>query len=315
MKKIILTAIGVLLFLAIVFSIGVEAILESILSIDPLVFAIAVALLVPSILLKGFKQKLLVSIFKPGTSLIENTKIWLISYFFGAASPAKSGEAARSLYLRKSFNLSLGEGLSIVFMERFLDTVFLFAFAFAGLLFMNSLISLSPNLIVSLLVFCVVFFFVISLMLKKEWVRFLLRPFFRAFAPEKFRPGLRKGFNDFYKAIQLYLKQPRKVLIISAITFASWLLIFVQFFIVAKALSINLTFLSFAFVFPVLLLVEALPVSLSGLGTRDAASVLMFGLFSISASAAVSFSLTAFVLNILLAAIGFLLFNSEKKPV
>ena len=156
-------------------------------------------------------------------------------------------------------------------MERFLDTIFLFGFAFAGLLFMNSSAALDQNVILSLVIFCAVFFAVIALMLKKEIVRVLIRPFFRAFAPEKFRPGLRKGFEDFYKAIHLYLKQPRQVLAVSLATFGSWLLLFVQFYIIALSLSIELGFLAFLLILPIMLLVEALPVSFSGLGTRDAA--------------------------------------------
>lgn len=315
MKKLVLTAVGIVLFLFVILSIGVEEVLESLLSIRPDVFAVALLILVPSIALKGFKQKLLVSVFRPKTSLLENIRIWIISYFFGAASPAKSGEAARSLYLKNSFGISLGEGLSVVFIERFLDTIFLFGFAFAGLLFMNSSGSLDPNLIISLAVFCLAFLAVIAVMLKKEVVRTLARPFFRAFAPQKFRPSLRKGFDDFYRAIHLYLKQPRQLLSVSLATFGSWLLIFVQFYIIALSLSIELGFLAFMLVLPVIMLVEALPVSFSGLGTRDAASVIMFGLFGIAASAAVSFSLAVLLFNLILAAAGFALFNTGKKPV
>ena len=315
MKKIILTAIGMLLFLAILLSIGIEAVLESILSIDLTVFGIAFALLIPSVLLKGFKQKLLVSIFRPRTSLLENTKIWVISYFFGAASPAKSGEAARSLYLKKGFGLSLGEGLSVVFMERFLDTLFLFGFAFAGLLFVNSSSSLDQSLVISIAIFCIAFFAAIALMLKKELVRLIARPFFRAFAPEKFKPILRKGFDDFYKAISLYLKHPRQLASVSLASLGSWLLIFIQFYIISLSLSIEISFLAFLLVLPIILLVEALPVSVSGLGTRDAAAVLLFSIFGVSASVAVSFSLLALVFNLVLAAVGFALFNAGRKPV
>ena len=50
-------------------------------------------------------------------------------------------------------------------------------------------------------------------------------------------------------------------------------------------------------IIPLITLLDALPISFSGLGTRDAAMIFLFSLMSLSAEAAVSFSLLILVFN------------------
>jgi len=314
MKKMIFSVFGAALFLLILFSVGAEQVAAGMLRLDPVLFLAVLVITGFSLLLKGFKQSVLVSPFKEKTSLFENTKIWVVGFFFGTASPAKSGEAVRALYLKQSFGLSLGQGLAVVFVERVLDIAFLFAFGFFGLYFLAVPAGVGSTVLLPLLFFFVLFAFALVLLLRKDFTRFAVRPFFNLFAPEKFRQGMRQGFGEFYSAIGSY-KKARLSFWASLLTVVNWLVVFVQFYVLAMALSLEVGFLAFIFAVPVIFLVEALPISLAGVGTRDAASVLMLGLLGIAAAAAVSFSLTVLLLNIITAATGFAIFNSMEKPI
>ena len=315
MKKIILAFLGLALFLYIVLSVGLESIVQSLLGLDPVLLAIAVVLILPEVLLKGFKQRMLVSAFRQGTSLLENTKLWLISFFFGTASPAKSGEAARALYLKKAFGISLGQGLAVVFVERVADLAVLFALALIGFSLLALPAETGATVLFSIALLLAIFVLVLVFVFKKEAVKFVARPFFNRFAPERFKQGLREGFADFYKAISFYLGNPRTLLKFGIVTLLSWTVIFVQFYIVSLALSMNVNFIAFVFAFPVVVLVEAIPASISGIGTRDAAAVLMFGTLGVEPAIAVSFALTILAFNLISAFVGFLAFNSTEKPI
>ena len=314
MKKILFSLLGIILFLYIVISIGFDAIVQSFASLDLQLFALALLVLVPSLALKGLKQRRLISPFKAKTSLVENTKIWLVGFFFGTASPAKSGDAVRALYMR-NLGISLGEGLAAVFLERVLDLVVLFALAFIGLFMLTLPQEVGSGLLLPIVTFFIVFIVALIAILKKELTRFLLRPFFNMFAPEKFKQSIKQGFDQFYLAMQRYPERKANSFAVVLLTLLSWLIVFYQFHLLALALSIDISFISLALVLPIILLVEALPISLGGLGTREAAAIIMLGLLGIGAASAVSFSLTILLFNLIQAAMGFALFNSMEKPI
>ncbi|MAG21809.1 MAG: hypothetical protein CL943_00695 [Candidatus Diapherotrites archaeon] len=315
MKKTVFSILGLLLFLYILYTVGIEAIIGSLLGLDLLIFSSALVLLIPSLFLKGLKQKILLKPFESASSLVENTKIWLIGFFFGTASPAKSGDTVRALYLKDSFSISLGQGLATVFLERIFDLVFLFAFAFMGVVMLGLPAGITNTIFVSLVAFFAIFVVVILVMLNKSLVRIVIRPFFNFFAPEKFKASLKEGFNDFYEAVFSYSVHKKVSFSAGLLTAISWLIVFGQFYLLAIALSINISFASFILVLPIILLVEALPISFGGLGAREAAAILMLSFLGVGAAAATSFSLTVLLFNIIQAAIGFLLFNSMKKPI
>ena len=315
MKKIAISLLGLILFIYIVLSTGIEAILSVFAGIEPLKFSIALLLIIPVILLKGFKQWLLLQPFKKSTSVIENTKIWLVGYFFGSASPAKSGESIRALYLKRAFGVSLGEGLAVVFLERVVDLFVLFGLAFIGLFFLVLFIEVEPYILIALAAFFVLFVVALLLFLKKEALRFIFRPFFNRFAPQKFKQDIRNGFHQFYESISVYQKKRKVLFAVCLITLISWAIILFQFYIIALSLGIEISLPFFTFIYPIIVLVEVLPISISGIGTRDAASVLLFGLVGVAAASAVSFSLCVLFFNLVSVVIGFVLFNSMKKPI
>jgi len=315
MKKILFSLLGLALFIFIVLSVGLDEIVRSLAAINPAMFLAVFVPLTVSVLLKGVKQRVILSPFKQGTSLLENTKIWLVGFFFGTASPAKSGDTVRALYLRNNFGISLGEGLAVVFVERVLDLAFLFAFAFMGLFFLVLPARADQGIVFPLVAFFVLFAAALLLLLKKNLLRAVVRPFFNMFAPERFKQSLKEGFNDFYKAISVYRSRRKFSLYLGLLTVLSWFVVFVQFYVIALALSIDIPFLLFVSVVPVILLVEALPISISGLGTRELASVVMLSLLGVVPALAISFSITVLVFNLFLATAGFLIFNSMKKPI
>jgi uncharacterized membrane protein YbhN (UPF0104 family) len=74
----------------------------------------------------------------------------------------------------------------------------------------------------------------------------------------------------------------------------------------AMALNIPVTYFHMILILPFTTLVEALPISFSGVGTRDAVLILMFTLLGISSSLAVSFSIMILILNYIMNLFGVL---------
>ncbi|MFA5212717.1 MAG: flippase-like domain-containing protein, partial [Methanoregula sp.] len=71
----------------------------------------------------------------------------------------------------------------------------------------------------------------------------------------------------------------------------SWIPPFIYGYLLALSIGIDVGIFFFVLVIPVLSLLDLLPISISGIGTRDIALIFLFGLKGISAEQAVAFSL------------------------
>lgn len=79
------------------------------------------------------------------------------------------------------------------------------------------------------------------------------------------------------------------------LTVAAYGIFFVQCYLLALALNLSLNFTTVVYAVALGSLVTLLPLSISGLGTREATIVYYLGLQGISSSAALGFSLTLFI--------------------
>ena len=76
-----------------------------------------------------------------------------------------------------------------------------------------------------------------------------------------------------------------------AIGIISWIPPFIYGYLLALAIGIDTGVLFFVLIIPVLSLLDLLPISISGIGTRDIALIFLFSLKGISPEQAVAFSL------------------------
>jgi uncharacterized protein (TIRG00374 family) len=130
-----------------------------------------------------------------------------------------------------------------------------------------------------------------ALMLKRELMRTLLTPFFRLLVPQRFRDGMSAGFHSFYDSLETYLRTWRRTLNVLALTTAYWLLVFVLVYYITRMLDLEVGFFYIVLIIPIITVAEFLPISISGLGTREAAVIYFFAVIGIARPDAVAFSL------------------------
>jgi uncharacterized membrane protein YbhN (UPF0104 family) len=100
---------------------------------------------------------------------------------------------------------------------------------------------------------------------------------------------------------------PRAVMSMFALSLLSNLLGVLVWFMLAKAEGIPLSILAIGWVSSLLTVVQMVPVSVAGLGTREAALVILMSHYGIAQEQAVSFSFALFGLTVLFAVVGGLL--------
>ncbi|MFH1587664.1 MAG: lysylphosphatidylglycerol synthase transmembrane domain-containing protein [Candidatus Diapherotrites archaeon] len=304
--------IGIILFLAIVWTIGIDKILATILGVDLFYFAIALVFVLLLLAIKAMKWKILLEAFDVNISFIDIAKLWLIGFFLGFLSPGKVGDFYRARYLKQDTGLSTGKSFASVMVERILDIFFLFIAGFVGLIIFSFSFQLQESMLFLVVAFFLAFVAVVYLLTRRKLLSTLARPFFNRFVPEEYKDRLKGSYNEFFEGLKVY-KGKKSILVKAVILLLiSWVLNFVQVYFIALAFGINVSFEFLSLILPILFLVEILPISFSGLGTRDAAAIFFLGFKLVPAELAVSFSLGIVIVNLFSALLGLGFFNLRK---
>lgn len=119
--------------------------------------------------------------------------------------------------------------------------------------------------------------------------------------------------QQFQETLLAYLKTPQKV------WGAVGLSLFVQagavlvYWCIGRSLRMDIPLLFFVLTVPIIFLISQLPISLSGWGIREGATIVFFGRIGMGAAYALSLSLLYAMLPLLTGAIGGLLFLTRRK--
>jgi hypothetical protein len=218
-------------------------------------------------------------------------RVTIVSTYYALLTPSRVGYFVKIGYL----DASPGTVGSSVIVDRILDTLVLIGFALIGA---SLLINQFPNLIFQILIFAFAFFILILFFYSKKRAKFLFS-FFKKIIPFKFHHSLKKIFHDFYDN----LPHQGRLLFPFLLTILTWFLIYSQTYLIARALRISIDFWHFVFYFPIATIVGLIPITISGLGTREAALILLFSQFNVSIESIVALSLGALVLTAYLPAL------------
>jgi uncharacterized protein (TIRG00374 family) len=282
--------IGILLFIFILTRIDLSSLFEIFLGIN--LFFLCCALIVNgiAIVVKSFKWKLIVSTLKKEISLSLSIRAFLIGFSFSVLTPAKLGDFVRAFYIRDE-QCTLGKALSSVVTDRLIDIVTLFSFAFVGILvfsfvFHREILSVSLLVILAVAIASAVY-----IVTNKQLLTRLLRPFFNIFIPHHHKKTVSEYYHDFFSGLSVFFQNKKIFFLVIIVGIVSWFPPIVYAYLLALSLGISVDLTFFVIVIPIISLLDLLPISISGIGTRDAALIFLFGLQGIPPESAVAFSL------------------------
>ncbi len=286
----LLSLVGIALFILILTQINLPELLAIFSSENLALLSLALAVNGIAIVLKSMKWKIIVNSVKSRFSLGESIKAFLVGFSFSTITPAKIGDFVRIFYV-KDDQCGMGKALGTVVIDRLMDILILFSVSLLGLSVFSALYR------IEILSWTTLVFFVAGVaagtyaILNKRVLALLLRPFFNRFIPDSRKDTFSLYFDDFFNGL-LAFSRDRPRLIRSTVTgVISWIPPLVYGYLLALSLGISLPPFFFVLVIPLLALLDLLPISISGIGTRDVALIFLFGLRGIPATQAVAFSL------------------------
>lgn len=299
MRKRILQLIGILLLGYIVYRIGPINVFNEIRNVRVNLLILTILSIVFVTLLQGLRWQIILKVLDIHISWLQALKLFWIGMFVGAVTPGKVGDFARVYFLRKR-NPSTFRAFFSVLVDRMIDVLVLLCCATITALFFLKKIRIHV-LIVSVF-WLSLFIFLIFLMNKESYIHRLFSNLIKRIVPSSFKDFDGFSFNKFYAGV----KSARKIelLLIVCLVIVVWTVSFLSRYFLALSLSINISFIESFFCVSASTIVALLPISVSGIGTREAAMVFMFSQLGLASESAVAFSLLIVVVDLFVISFG-----------
>ncbi len=303
-----LPVIGIAIFVYLLFKLDVSKIFGEILNADLFFLLIALSLVFISFFTSTIKWFIIARQQKIGVPFFEAFKINMMSGFYGFLTPSRLGSIIRIEYLKKFNGDKFGKGVSNYVLEKILDLGSLF------LLVLISSFALKDILSITYFHYALsgigVLLLTILIFMDENRSREILRFFYFKFLPKKIKETAKDGFYSFYED----MPKKRYFIIFFFFNIINWIILYSIFFFIALSVGINISFIYFLLFMPIATFVGQIPITINGLGTREAVMISLFGIIGIEGAKIFSMSLINLMINgIFPASIGMLLMLRDKK--
>ena len=303
--------LGIPAFGWILYSLDLNKLLDSLRSIAVSNLIIVILIFFPIILLKTLRWSAILKSRGIALPLPGLYSAYMSSFSAGGVTPGRFGEMLKFSYI-KDAGYGLGVSLSSAFSDRLWDAVLLLFIGLIGLPFIYPLSS--GQIVVNTAVILLSVLSIFIVILRRNSAFRLLSKLISQLIPEKQRKKLEDEGKDFFQT--LLPKSLKEFFLLLSITVLSWLIYFYRFFILAIAIGVNIDFISFSLILSIAALMTLIPVSISGIGTRDVALIVLLKPFGISAEEAVALSLSIlaiFMIDIFIGYVVGTMFGANQK--
>jgi uncharacterized protein (TIRG00374 family) len=283
-----LRILGPILFIYLLIRVGFTEVLEILRHARFLDILAAVALILPLILIKTLRWQGILRAQGIHMSLRAAFLAYFASLFIGFLTPGRLGEFVRAFYVREAVQGKSGIAFSSVLVDRLFDFAILLIVGGAALLssqmtesgvFLTAILALLMAVALGLLLHPISY----------RWLRGVGARLGK-FGENTFRTS---GWISQIREGILMMRWPQLLASVGW-TLLAYALFFYQADVLGHALAIPLSYISSMNTVALGSLVALLPISISGLGTREAIIVAYLGLFGVAREMALSYSLLIF---------------------
>jgi len=300
------TGIAILAYL--MYSIGPSVILQSLYQANLSYILCSLVFFVPILLIHTYKWDYILR--KQGIRIKFSYLLYsfVMGWFYGLITPGKVGLMIRAVYIKDRIKKPLGVCASSVVLDAALDLFSIFILACISAFTIARL----PNLHILMLLGFTVMTAIFLGLTQPKLTKFGFKVFYKFGLSGKIREKMDRSFEEFYSSLP-GMKSVAYPFLLSIIT---WIVLYSQAYVVALAFGISVPYVAFITLIPIASLIGLVPITVSGLGTREAVTILLFSYYGAAAESIIAFSLTGYLLSLLVPiSFGSLLALRFKKKV
>ena len=287
--KKLLPLIGVAIFIFILFNLDFNRILETFSRVNPLYAFLCFFVFIPLLTLVNIEWQLLLRRQKIRVSFWYSIKNFFIGYFYGFTIPGGFGAYTRSLYLAEESGSPLPKCFSNLIIFNAIEFTVVLSIGAVGALVFSSFY---PYLFFIILIVLIVVFVSYWFFFEKSRSKVLFTRLIKTRIFASYKDKFDRDIDSFYED----LPGLKDVLLPFALSVLGWFLKYIIMFLIAKMFFIDVPIIAFIFIIAISEVISSIPISIYGLGTRDAALIYMFSFFGVSTEEVISVSLFWFVI-------------------
>ena len=281
--------LGLVLLVLLLATVDRDQLWQALTTADLRLLALSIALYIPHIMTKALRWRVILSFMGIPYRYRDAYLSYQGGIFIGLLTPGRLGELARAMHITKDCEADTSDALASVLLDRICDLVMLLLVGTMALLQFGMqgadvVVIASTILIIGVMI--------------------ALGVWDRTFEPIRRRLFMLGRIGKWIAAEDsLPVRMRQRVLslpsvawvIAGALTLIAYGLFFLQCYLAARAFHLPISFVTASFATALGSLVALIPVSISGLGTRDAAIVAYLNSYGIPTARALSFSLAFFL--------------------
>lgn len=277
--------IGIIILIYIIIKIEPQKIITEISNVNIYIFFIAGIFIFLSLITQMLKWFVIAKFQGMSIPFLSAFKINLIGFFYGFVTPAKVGNIVRADYLKKYNNGNLNPGITNFVLDKIFDLlsliliVVIFCFVFKEII--------PVNYFYFSFLFLIVFIIILIIFKNERRSRKIFRIFYIYLIPKKIKYKLKDGFHSFYQNIP----SKKYFILFLLMNILNWVIIYLSMFLIGLSLGMKISFFIFLAICPIATLVGFIPITVSGIGTREAVLISLMGLFGVESVKVLSMSL------------------------
>jgi uncharacterized protein (TIRG00374 family) len=250
----------------------------------------------PEILFKGLRLHVLAGRLKSPLQWGQGIWVFLSGQPLSTVTPGKLGDVVRVFGISKLGKLSIPSAFSVHVADKVYDLLALGLLASIGLI---NLVILSQNQMPALaaLLGLLLGIGLIFLVLHPEWMRSYIKPLLLSLAPKPLADNIKTHGSEFYRHLLELFNPTHRVVSPFLYSLIAWEFTALRAYFCALALGLPLQLSSMVLLVPLVSVVELLPISVMGFGTREAALFILFSGDQAAPSALLSFSLLTWIVG------------------
>jgi uncharacterized protein (TIRG00374 family) len=287
--KKLLPVFGIVLLVYVLWRFNVGKILSVFATLDPLYGALCFLGMPVIMLIVTVEWQMVLKRQCIHVSFVYSLKNFFIGYFYGFITPGGFGAYLRALYLKHESKAPLPKCVSNIITFNTLDYISLFLLGSIGGLFL-----LGQNLYLLVLILILLFSAIALLVffLRQKASKHLFERLLRTQIFQFIQRYMDDSIESFYEDLPTF----RSLLLPFLVSFFGWFVFFTELYFIAQLFSIHVPYVTFIFMVAIAATIATIPISLYGLGTRDATLVALLSLYNVPPENSVSFTLFWFVI-------------------
>lgn len=233
--------------------------------------------------------------------------VWFKGFVTGYFTPGRVGEIYRAKLLYHQYPDSKIKLALSVFLDRIFDLTVLMVFSFFGFLYLLIFIKYRMNILSYIILGSMSLAMMLIVVFNKYTIILIYTVLKKVFPKRRFRMIIQIKYS-------LSLLNTKSIHLCFLSTIINWLLTVVSVYILSISLSLDIPLHFLSAILPVSNVISVLPISISGIGTRDLFFVFILKFINISYNDSMLLSFSILVMfNLINYGIGLLFYLNKQK--